>query len=146
MILQLKIKVDSHLLGDKKEEDGIKRFKRLNNRIDLDSFKFKEKIIEALSDLNFICAENTILFESNFISPTLHLYKRTYSKLKVEYYEIIRKGTVLTFNIIIKEGKDMCPNTDLLRQAIENVGKFYGISPWGSKFGYGRFSVISMTK
>lgn len=89
-------------------------------------------------------------------SPAIFQYVRqTYIKhqRQEQKFECFRTGTVLTVPLfLLGELEDKRPDwpdpemrltEDIVRQCFTIIGEDIGLSPWGSKFGYGRFVLES---
>jgi hypothetical protein len=98
----------------------------------------------------------TIRTESGFDAPTLQLFNRRYShkgKPHEEMFESIRENTILTFNILVTKPLPIVgesngqrqPDLDELNKLFSFVGKMIGLSPWGTRFGFGKFTVEQIT-
>lgn len=66
---------------------------------------------------------------------------------------MIDVGTVLTFKLLVPgdpepgtQSRGRTPTELELTRIFETIGEMLGISPWGSRFGYGRFKVVSVAK
>lgn len=97
--------------------------------------------------------------------PTIHLYQRNWKDSKKpgvqqhEMFEAFNAGAELTIPILIVSDledknetqpknvfeemfKTKPPTKQQVIECFELIGSNIGLSPWGSKFGYGRFVVI----
>ncbi len=149
-----KIRVTEPLLGDCPSHDGVYRFARTSDdkRLLLDSSRMHfcfDEAIRAL-DLQTTVSASQIRADCELRPPTLHRFVRQFTKngKRTEVlHESIRTGTVLTFEVAVLEQAE--PGGDGLRGPEQHelvgiltvIGKYMGISPWGSKFEYGRFTV-----
>lgn len=80
----------------------------------------------------------------------IELYTRQYRRQNIvidERFESLDVGAELeiVFGIWAHDAAGE-PGPDVLQfsQMLEDVGEFAGLSPWGSKFGYGRFTLESL--
>jgi len=160
MLLQVKIKLTSPLLGDKMNTGGVRRFTRTaqmrNDEIPLDSALWVWAITQAAESLNLYITGDMFRIPTKIQAPTLHLYNRRWTtktgKKKVDMFESVRTGSVLTIPILLFSEvptsitKDRVVAECDFIAALHLVGTLIGISPWGSKFGYGRFEVLEETK
>jgi hypothetical protein len=92
--------------------------------------------------------------------PSLRLYNRPYVRTNKrtgeriredQLFEMIDVGTALTFQVMAveSEGPEEESNqtpieVEDLKRVFSVIGSNLGISPWGSKFGYGRYKLIDM--
>lgn len=140
MVIIARVRLMSPILGElNKDKDGIRRFKKSQGGIAIDKRTWLAQFTEAARVLGIrFGQQDTILFEAGYYSPCIRLYRRIYSKVHVELFEAIQKGTVLTL-----EFTTTLP-LDRFRALFETVGKHLGISQFGSKFGFGRFEILDI--
>lgn len=145
MLLEVKLRLFSPVLGGlKPDHGGVRRFQRMNGRLLVSQFHFEEGLSLASSNLGLAGAETFLRFEHSCAAPTIVLYDRRYKANGVphsEMFEAFRKGSVLTFKVILRDDIPRCPSLIQVQQLFELVGEFTGMSPFGGKFGMGRFSV-----
>ncbi len=80
------------------------------------------------------------------------LYRRNYhrdGKATHVMHEAINRNVILTVEVFLPGKLDSGdshrpPTAEELRQMFEFIGTYVGLSPWGSKFGYGKFTVESL--
>lgn len=161
MIYEIKIKLESPMLGQMEDGTKVKRFERTKDQdfIILSNEIFRWAVEEAVALLRWDNLISTVyMVEIMPIKrPTLILYNRTYKdkisgNKKVTAHECIRSGAVLTMDLLTLNNlpksaveKNLKPPTkEEMQKIFEVIGKFFSISPWGSYTGkYGRFSLIS---
>ena len=93
---------------------------------------------------------------TRIVCPSTYMYSRAYGGRDVdkkEMFESFRSGTVLTFNVFILSSLEQSniminfpqrpPTVEETVKAFSIIGEDIGLSPWGSKFDYGRFTVVS---
>ena len=68
-------------------------------------------------------------------------YRRRYGDSCFRTHEAIMPGTRVTFNAVVADSV----TENMLRILLERMGKFVGLSPYGFKLGYGKFSVVKVT-
>jgi len=160
MLLQVKIRLTSPLLGDKMNTGGVRGFTRTkqisNDEVPLDSALWVWAITQAAESLNIKITGDMFRIPAKIQAPTLNLYNRRWTtkagKKKVDMFESIRAGSVLTIPILLFSAVpgNNVENSVISEQdfiaALALVGTFIGVSPWGSKFGYGRFEILEETK
>lgn len=86
-----------------------------------------------------ICPPRTIMPASS------HTFVRNYSQVKTDQFESFRKGTILTVEFLIRQTLPKAPTLLQFQHLLSFVGTWLGLSPWGSKFGFGRFELIDAT-
>lgn len=80
-----------------------------------------------------------IHMDLTFSAPTEN-FNRRYGPDKYRDHEAIMPGTRVIFNAVVGDNV----TTQTLRQILERIGKFVGISPYGYKLGYGKFNVVDV--
>lgn len=161
MLLTIKIRLKSPLLGQqatgkspgaKGTSVQVRRFKKEGDQISIDIPQWLWWFREAANALKMKDVDvSCIRMDSGFRAPALFLHNRRWtqsSKLQQECFESIREGTVLTLPLFIASTEDpksplRPPTLTEVHQLFAFVGQWLGISPWGGKFGYGRFTVDS---
>lgn len=145
MLLEVKVRLVAPVLGGlRPDQGGVRRFKRLNGKLLMSQFRLEESLALASSNLGFASAEAFLRMEHSFQPPTIFLYERRFRAqgvLQMEQFEAFRKGTVLTFRVMLRDDIPGCPRLEQVHQLFELVGEFAGMSPFGGKFGMGRFGV-----
>lgn len=157
MIYRLKLKiVEKPWLGQQKTREKIRKFRRdKKGRVSIDSVEWQWALASAARALECKIDVGTIRTESGFDAPGITLFNRKYhhkGKIHEEMFEAIREGTVLTIDILVMESGEIdgqqynAPTQEELLWIFEYVGMFIGLSPWGSKWGFGRFEVESLER
>jgi hypothetical protein len=117
----------------------------------------------ALSEATDALCRNDLLVDNvRFTSmkmPTVVLFNRRWKdngKNREELFEAFREGTVLTVPFYVPSAPDVdLPAVDKNKRPPDNpemnllfsfIGEVLGLSPWGSKFGYGRFNVLEIVE
>ena len=157
MLYEAKIRLNKAFLGSQCTRDKIRRFhKTKSGEIIIDTDRWSWALREAAISLRLdkTVDLDCIRFEEGFRSPTLSLYVRKWherGKQREEMFESIRENTILTFDILItsvytEQGLNakQPPDAEQFTALMNFVGKMIGLSPWGSKFGFGRFQVESL--
>lgn len=80
-----------------------------------------------------------IHMDLTFEAPTED-YNRRYGPEKFREHEAIMPGTKVTFNAVVADNI----TEQVLRQILERIGKYVGISPYGYKLGFGKFNVTEV--
>lgn len=83
-----------------------------------------------------------IQMDLTFTAPT-QVYKRRYGSNGQDHYrphEAIMPGTRVTFNAMVSDAV----TAQVLRGLLERIGKYIGISPYGYRLGFGKFTVIEV--
>jgi hypothetical protein len=164
MLYTLKVKLDSPILGNLEDGSGVKRFGKTADGefIHFSNDIFKWAVEESLSLLRL----DNVISSEYFVEvlpvrrPTLVLYNRKYKdkiseKFKVSSHEAVRAGATITLDILVlaklpktfNNANLRAPSTKEIKTVIATIGKFFGISPWGSHTGkFGRFELIEFNE
>ena len=153
MLYRIQIKLTSPWLGDQSTHQDIRRFRRYkgSDKLETNVVQWKWAIKQAAESLRMLVHYDTVQAPPWIVSPTLRYYTRKFRKggqgpVKKENFEMIDSGTVLTFHMQVHSDlpgkKDAKPPSRVeLKQLLTFVGRFVGLSPFGSTFDYGRFEV-----
>lgn len=162
MFLNVQIKLTSEFLGQKRQRDGVRIFSKDKNKIlwlvDLQQWSWAFK--EAASALEFNEVDtSSIRVATGILLPTLALHRRRYTPergksrgMQEEMFESFRENSVITFQVLITSAMEekkpgrRPPSLGEFESILAFVGEMVGLSPWGNKFGYGRFKVINIEK
>lgn len=150
MLCEIKLRLTSPLLGQQRDPSGIRRFTRTHNKaLAIDLERWIWAFNEAAEALHLGVLTDALHPSDGIASPTLDLHHRHWvdrksgrEQQKSEMFECVRKGTVLTFRIAVTcKDKLPPPTQEQLKAMFNYIGEFIGISQWGNRFGYGRFTV-----
>lgn len=157
MLYELKIRLDKAFLGKQCTREQIRRFHKTKaGEIGIDADQWAWALREAAVSLRLDATVDLdcIRFEEGFRSPSLGLYVRKWhekGKKRQEMFESIRENTILTMDVLITSvyadqiaSSKAPPTGEQFTSLMNFAGKMIGLSPWGSKFGFGRFHVESL--
>lgn len=152
MLYTLRIKLTTPFLGNKQTKKQIREFRRdSNGNIQIDSPQWHFVIREAIDTLGMNVNPEAIRLPLAYRSPRVGLYTRRWKDdrgMQTEEFECIQKGTELTIELLsLKQSENSIqpgPTRDELFHILDCAGKWIGLSPWGSKFTYGRFEVLTL--
>lgn len=153
MIYEIKIRVKTPILGSRRDHKGIWRFDRNDGGWEVDQKHWNGLTNNAIRNLELECDRDQIRFPDVILLPRVELYRRVWkergkNKEIIAYHECIRKGTLITLVAVTLDWKweqrVRPPDKNELAKIFQNIGDFEGLSPFGSKFGYGRFSLESI--
>lgn len=159
MIYALKIRLTSQMLGNVNSHEKVRRFERCRKSSDLqpDPVLWRWALAQAAQSLHLRVETDAIAIPPGIRAPTLSLYRRHFYKdgkkgrkeRVFEDFECINVGAVLTIYLQVASSLPGEPNKKVPSRAdLENlfvfIGKFVGLSPWGSRFDYGRFDVVEL--
>lgn len=156
MIFELQIRIQTPWLGDIRTHENIRRFRRYRNTSDLepDPLLWRWALRQAAESLQIDIHADTICVPAWIRSPSLRRYERSFrkggvGKERVEYFECIDKGAVITLYLQVHSDLHGQPNAKpptrlQLQQLFKFIGTFIGLSPFGRQFDYGRFDVLSV--
>jgi hypothetical protein len=142
MIILARIKLTKPWLGDQQpDRNRIRRFKRNGHLIKVNDAMWRGQFRQAANDLHMVVSLDALRMPSDLIPASIHLYTRTYSQVKLDYFESFRKGTVLNIEFQVNDTVRRAPTLEQFDQLLGGVGKWLGLSPWGNQYGYGTFDV-----
>lgn len=150
MLCEIKIRMTTPSLGQQKDPSGIRRFTRTaRNDLAIDLERWIWAFSEAANSLHIALTTASLHPAEGISAPTIVLYNRRWKDRKngeevqrQEMFESVRKGTVLTFRLAVTTDKEKpTPTADQVKALFAYIGEFIGISQWGNRFGYGRFTV-----
>lgn len=136
---------------DTKEIDGKKYF-----QVDVPQWRWAIK--EALGSMSLIPEVDVdyIRIPTSILAPMIRHYERVWDKAnptKRETFECFQAGTVMSIPVFILSELEQSsafnnlrfqsrpPTHDEVVECFKIIGEDIGLSPWGSKYGYGRFTV-----
>lgn len=155
-------RLDTPFLGDIHDRkmlkfDTIKSGDELWLRINTAQWRWALK--EAMDSIGILGESSVDFIRLPFKvkAPTVRLYSLRSSgkdNRPPSTHESFQAGTVLTFNVFLLSELENCstmqaafkqrpPTKDEVVECFKIIGECIGLSPWGSKTGYGRFSVES---
>ena len=147
MLFETDIRTTSRWLGHLRTPEQIRKFKLATYNHDaakisiaLDDRWWREAFTRAAKDVKLTFDSEEITFADYFAVSAIEPepYTRVYNKIHKERFEAIPIGTVIRMELVLVQ--DHTP--DELTRLVNHVGKFYGLSPWGNKFRYGRFKIV----
>lgn len=146
MLITTRLRLTSPFLGSLKlDNKGVRRFETQRGEVvvRIPFWQFQFQI--AANELHYDVDAKTIEPPLHFRPATIHLYERIYSRVNVEWFESFKSGTVLTLDFLVKHQEKRAPDPVKLLAIMRFTGDRLGLSQWGSKFGFGRFEVLSLT-
>lgn len=149
MLVIAQVRLTSHFLGELKPDNrGVRRFKmnaRKPNLVAVNQTGWLDDLVAAAHTMKMgVNVRKTVVPPDGILPASVHLLRRTFSGAHVEFFESFRKGAILTFDLMVHDEKPNCPSMDQLHQILEFTGEHFGISQWGKKFGFGRFSLLKL--
>lgn len=145
MLVVTQVRLTSPFLGElKPDSKGVRRFK-LNDRrwIAVNQTGWLDDyVLAAMTLKQQVDVRKTVVPPAGIMPASVHLFRRTYSGACVEFFESLRKGAILTFEMLIRDDRPRSPSLDQLRALLAFQGEHCGISQWGKKFGFGRFELV----
>lgn len=164
--MEIRIRLTRPFLGDRRYEGGIRRFDTSKGRDGVMLFhpnveQWRWAFREALDSIGLLDKVDVdyLRFPVSIKSPAIAQYVRRVNikhKQEEQKFECFRTGTVLTIPVFLLgelEGEhpdwpvtSERPTEDLVLKCFAIIGEDIGLSPWGSKFGYGRFDLETDNK
>lgn len=159
--VDVRIKFTRPFLGTRPNRDGIKTIdvdKRPGESgevmLCLDHAQWRWAMKEAIDSLGLSgqTSIDFIRFPIKAKAPKISKYMKVFDSKnpkKNPIFECFPAGSILSFSVFLLgsteedslDGKRPLTEEEFL-ECLKLVGEFIGISPWGSKFGYGRFDVL----
>ena len=144
------MKLESPFLGDIKKRDRVRRFKmHKDGGICLDTKQWMFAISEAVKSTELKVNLDAIRLPQDIKVSRVDLYTRRWhdsSGMHSEDFECIRSGSIVSVDILSMTGSESSnepgPDKEDLYEIFNFIGNWIGLSPWGSKFNYGRFKII----
>jgi hypothetical protein len=116
-------------------------------RAALNENEWRDNFRLALKQLNLVFDIKKFIFESGFsVEGKTEVLKRVYNKVNVDLFEGVKRGKEISISFAYKDNPENSPEVAAMRCVLGIVGKFYGMSQWGTKFHCGRFEVISIKR
>jgi len=139
VILDIELSVKTPLLGCKVVEGQPRKFLRAEDqRIAVIREIWLKHLTAAANDQELTFDPNALNLPLSIDVDKYELYTRTYNRVKKEKFESVPKGATIKFECTLFENK--LDPTDFA-EILATMGEWYGISQWGTKFGFGRFKV-----
>lgn len=157
--LELKCRLTSPFLGQRRQGNGVRAFdteERDGKTYFLpDVPQWRWALGQAMGSHGLIPASNVdfVRLPTRILSPAIRLYTRVWDSKnpsKRETFQAYQAGTVITFSVFLLDELEQKGSNGLVlpqrplteeevRECFATIGEHIGLSPWGSKFGYGRF-------
>lgn len=153
----IKCKLTTPFLGARRKEKmrvfdintvGDKKYFKIDNP------QWRWALREAFGSMGLIPTVDIdyIRLPAEIQAPAIRTYKRLWESRNEESFECFQAGTVITFPVFILTELEQRnfngiqissrpPTKEEVKECFEIIGESIGLSPWGSKFGYGRFIV-----
>jgi len=165
MLLLARLRLSSEMLGIKKSPirgGYIRRFERLADgrlktplaiwdwalRESFANFGWRDKV-------DWSAVRPDVAFHSGRIDLFTRHWNKGTERMHEEFESVFAQQEV-TQALILSRGPDSIgarkggharmPDPDELRDALLFIGRFLGVSPWGNRFGYGRFDQVTLTQ
>jgi hypothetical protein len=151
-MFSLRLKLTSAYLGNKNTREHVRKFDRTpEGLIRIDKALWLWAFQEALEAFQWFDIDSSCIRMELTEAPATILYNRRWrqgDQALTEKFEAISKGGILGFRVLILNRSEAPakrpPSLDEFRALLNTIGQMIGVSPWGSKFEYGRFLVLSV--
>lgn len=143
----LQVRLTSPCLGELLPDDkGVRRFKRSpRQNIAVNTLGWHQDLTQAGAVIDAgLRPRKTIIPPEDIMPASLHIYQNTISGGRVECFECMRSGTILTMPIGLRPDRPGCPSQETLKRILVYTGLHCGISQWGRRFGFGRFTIVNL--
>lgn len=152
MLHTLKLELLTEMLGNLQSAQGIKKFKRVKSgAIAFDFATWSWASSNAANQLGITFDEANLRPSPSWChTPRVIIHKRNWEKNgvpMVDTFESFQPHNEISIKMFIAKpaqgSRGNAPTPAEVVQMAEIVGEYFGLSPWGSKFGCGRFKVLS---
>lgn len=161
MHYRVKIQLTTPIMGSQATTEKIRRFRRglLPDTITIEPdmwFWTLRQACQAIGGMEHFDV-TTLRIPNGIVARTFSIYTHSYTRegrqLR-EQFESIRRGAQLTFDVSLtdleptatRRTEDRAVDEETMHKLITYIGTYLGLSPWGSKFNFGRFNVINFEK
>jgi hypothetical protein len=159
MLYELTMKLTSPFLGDQRTSEGVRRFPRSKDgNLEVPAAQWQWAFQEAIYTLRMEGLQVDSVRFKDYIAPSIVLYNRKWheaKKQRTEMFEAIRENTELTIQFFVPRTQEptghssdaaagRSPTIPELTKILDFIGDMLGLSPWGSKFGYGKFKLLGI--
>jgi hypothetical protein len=147
MMYIVQVRLMSEWLGElKPDHKGVRRFKTTRDRrVDVNARVWQDQFSLAARNLQLdLDIRRTFIPPSGIVPASIHKHLRRYSKVYEEIFESFRKGTIITFDLMIRDDLPKHPEGMQLKTMFSFVGRNLGLSQFGNGFGYGRFELVNI--
>lgn len=139
IIKAAQIKFTTHCLGAKKDpKTGIRRFTVQQGRV-VPLRSMWEQPFKDVAKMIFLPDDINISFGQGFRAPSLMLWRRRFNRMRIEEFEIINKGCVVTVPFKVSSSQPLTEKE--VEKMWKFVSQFFGLSDFGIKFGFGKFEL-----
>ena len=138
MIYRAHIKFTTNFLGGgpRDKKSAVRHLKRTSEgHVELHSQQFMEKLKLANEQLDGNLDTSKFKIPDGFYaSDLISTCKRVYNKVNVDLFEGIATGKRVRLELMYDSPTDEAPDVATVGKLLSTIGKFHGISQWGSKF------------
>ena len=163
MLYDVSIQLTRPMLGDQATQERIFRFTRgrvspgeegvfvFELASDFWAWLVREAVdalhLEGVLDVSAIRVP--MAMEAPRVTTYRHHYRNKFGTQKVDSFECVSENVKLSFELLLTRPIDedsglRAPTAEELKTILEFIGKYLGISPWGSKFNFGRFDLLEL--
>ena len=150
MIYRIHIKFTTNFLGGgpRDKRSAVRHLKKTSEgAVEIHSQQFMEKLKLANEQLDGNLDTTKFKIPDGFHAMGLiTTCRRVYNKVNVDLFEGITKGKKVKLEIMYDDKVENSPDVDIVGKLFDVIGRFHGISQWGSKFHCGRFTVLKTEK
>ena len=134
----------THVLANGMTAGSQDKFQRdLNNRLIFQQSWFYAAFNQALKIAKHRGIKPADIHMDLIVDAPTVMYERKYGEGREEQrrmHETIPPGTLVTFEAVVAD--HLTEST--LKDILDKMGRFVGLSPYGHNLGYGRFNVVSV--
>ncbi len=150
MIYRARICFTTNFLGGgpRDKNSSVRSLKRTyDNDVEINSAEFYKNLELANNQIKGNLVISKFRIPEGFDpEENISVIRRIYNRVNIDLFEGILKGNKVYIDIMHNAEVKDSPSIETLRKLLDIVGKFHGISQWGSKFNCGRFKVLNIEK
>lgn len=150
MIYRARICFTTNFLGGgpRDKNSSVRALKRTyDNDVEINSAEFYKNLELANKQIKGNLEISKFKIPEGFYpEDNISVIRRVYNRVNIDLFEGILKGNKVYIDIMHNAEVKDSPSIETLKKLLDIVGKFHGISQWGSKFNCGRFKVLNIEK
>jgi hypothetical protein len=140
VIVDVKLRFLTPCLGNVRERECDRMIKDQDGNVIFMQSWWRGCLKYGAKALNHFFSEVDQVQASPIVTGTLSLFKRFYAPDKFTYHECFKAGEVITVSFCLPDRI----NPESFRELLEVGGRYVGVSPYGYRADFGRFTVLSV--
>lgn len=140
MIVQVKLRFITPCLGNVRERECDRMIKDAEGNVVFMQSWWRGCLKYGAKALNHFFSEVDQVQANPIVTGTLSLFKRFYAPERFTYHECFAAGAVISVSFCLPDRI----SSEAFRELLEVGGKYVGISPYGYRADFGRFTVLAV--